>query len=114
MPDFSPSFWLSAVQWLYMLILTAVVWLRKPGVDAGAAVERVRTDHGGELQTIKARISAIETTLHHTPTKEDLARLEGSVRQVDERTEGLSEGLSAVRRQLNRIEDYLLNNKAAP
>lgn len=96
----NPQLWLAVLALLWNCALTAALWLRKPGVDAGKAVDELR-----------GRLTTIEAHMQHMPTNEELATLEGMVKQLNERTEGLSEAISTVRTQLNRIENYLLTPK---
>lgn len=91
--------------------LTIAMWLRKPGVDAGAAVESLRKAHGDQLAVVVQRLVSIETDMRHMPTSEELAQLEGTVKQIAERTEAMTDNMSTVRTQLNRIENYLLDKK---
>lgn len=103
--------WIPALLFLWNVCLTIGHFLRKPGEDAGAAVESLRAEHGAELAAIKSDVVAIKTELKHMPTSEELAELEGTVKQINARTEGMAENMSTVRSQLNRIENYLLNAK---
>lgn len=91
--------------------LTLFVWLRKPGEDAAAAVSKLRTDHGEELAGVNTRLTAIETEISHMPTSEELAQLEGTVKQINERTAAQSEQIKAVAATVSRIESYLLTSK---
>lgn len=96
---------------LWNVALTAAHFMRKPGEDAGKAVGELRTAMTAEIGELKDRLIKVETNVEHMPTSEELAKLEGTVKQIDERTEGLSEGMSTVRNQLNRIENFLLTSK---
>lgn len=91
--------------------LTLVVWLRKPGEEAGAAVERLRQDAANELSQVNTRLTAVETEIRHMPTSEELAELEGTVKQINERTAAQSEQIKGVAAAVQRIEHYLLNSK---
>jgi predicted nucleic acid-binding Zn-ribbon protein len=96
---------------LWNVGLTIAMWLRKPGEDAGAAVDALRTEHGNQLAKVVQRLVGIETDMRHMPTSEELAQLEGTVKQIAERTEAMTDNMSTVRTQLNRIENYLLDKK---
>jgi predicted nucleic acid-binding Zn-ribbon protein len=98
-------------QWGVMLVISLVVWLRKPGEDAQGAVAALRESTDGQLASLAKRMTALETHLEHMPTSEELAKLEGMVKQLDERTQGLSESLAQVRRQLDRIETFMMGNR---
>lgn len=89
---------LDAAQWLFMVLLALVTWTRKPGEDASAAVN-----------ALSARLAVIEERVTHMPTSEELAELGGTVRALQSEVEGVREDQRAIKRQLGRIEDYLLN-----
>src|SRR5574337_259608 len=91
--------------------LTAAMWLRQPGVEAARAVDELRSDVDTRLQEQGTRITEIRTHMEHMPTSEELLELEGTVRQINERTSGLTEGMATVRSSLVRIEDYLLRER---
>lgn len=88
--------------------LTLVVWMRKPGEDAGAAVDALREDVDQRLNEQSAAITEIRAHMEHMPTSEELKELEGAVKQIDERTRGMADSMTTVRSALSRIEDYLL------
>lgn len=100
-----------ALQLLLSLAATVIAiaaWLRKPGEDAQEALRRhIGTEHA----TLREKVSTMEERIRHMPTSDELAELEGTVKKVEERTAGLNEGLLQVRKQLDRIESFLLNNK---
>ena len=91
-----PRFLLDLAQTLVIVIL----WLRKPGADAAAAVTSMRE-----------RLGLVEERIKHMPTSEELAELEGSVRTINERTAGMNEAMNAMRGQLSRIDDFLRANR---
>lgn len=104
--EFRP--WIELTIVLWNCGLTAVVWLRKPGEDAARAVRELRGDVEDRLAGQETKIAEILTHMEHMPTSEEMAALEGTVRQINERTSGLADGMKTVRASLNRIEDYLL------
>lgn len=91
--------------------LTAVLWLRKPGEDAAIAVDALRADVDDKLKSQSEQITEIRAHMQHMPTNDELMQLEGTVRQINERTTGMADGMSTVRASLNRIEDYLLRER---
>jgi hypothetical protein len=110
----------SAQGWLQFAIvlwntgLTAAIWLRKPGTDAGMAVDRMRVDFDIRINNLVAQIAEIRSHMSHMPDSEELAALEGTVKQIHERTSSLADGMGTVRASLTRIEDYLLRNAHGP
>ena len=99
--------WLDVVQWLVTVALAVSVWLRKPGTDALRAVDALKTDMDERLQDQSIRIVSIETHLQHLPTIEDLGELKSLIKQLTERSEGAAETMRNLRKQLDRIEDFL-------
>jgi len=103
--------WLGPVMVIWNFALTAVLWLRKPGNDAVQAVGALRKDVDMKLETQSKTIAEIQAHMKHMPTNEELAELEGTVRQINERTTGLADSMTTVRTSLHRIEDFLLRNR---
>lgn len=103
--------WMLVILGLWSAGLSIVVWLRKPGEDATAAVNKLREEMTEELGPIKDRLTTIETEIQHMPTSEELAQLEGTVKQIDERTAAQSEQMKSLAAAVNRIETFLLNHK---
>ena len=103
--------WMLVILGLWSAGLSIVVWLRKPGEDASHAVKELRDELSSELGQAKDRLTAIETEIQHMPTSEELAQLEGTVKQINERTAAQSEQMKALAAAVSRIETFLLNNK---
>lgn len=85
---------------LLAMATAAAAWLRKPGEDAQ-----------GEVTKVRERLIALEERTKHMPDSEELAKLEGMVKQIAERTEGLGEAITSIRSSQTRIEQYLLSAK---
>jgi hypothetical protein len=98
-------------QWLAMGVISLVVWLRKPGEDAQHSVDTLRADVDERINGHMKRLVEVETHMRHMPTSEELAKLEGTVKQIDERSAALAEAIGQLRIQLNRIESFLLGSK---
>lgn len=103
----------SLINGICTVVLGITVWLRKPGEDAGHAVQALREWVAEELAENANRLATIEERVKHMPTSEELAELEGTVRAIDERTRGMVEMTQTVRTQLNRIEDFLMKMKVS-
>ena len=113
------KFWFDVLQGIVTAALVVTVWLRKPGTDAGKAVELLkqtvadrfdayRVSHDAELQGQRARITEIEAHMEHMPTSEELRELEGTVKQIAERTLGMNERMGTMASTMARIEHFLL------
>lgn len=110
MPAISPDFkaWIDVIQWLITGLLAVAVWLRKPGEDAGKAIDQLRTEMAEEFAEMGHRVTVVEERIKHMPTTSELAELDGTVRAISMQTAGLAEAIGTMRTQLNRIETYLL------
>lgn len=113
---------LQALQLLWLVGLTVSTWLRKPGLDAATAATKMREDLAQALRSSRQEIDRellnhalklreIDTQMKHMPSSEELALLEGTVKQIAERTAGMVNDLEGVRAGVSRIETYLLNNR---
>ena len=90
--------------------LTAIVFLRKPGIDAGRAVDVLRADVDLKFAAQERRLTQIETHLKHMPSKEDLQMISGKVDVITERVFATVENQQAIKVTLARIETYLLQH----
>ena len=110
-PELKP--WLDLVQWVFTFGLALVVWLRKPGEEAGKAIDTFRTEVVEEFADLGRRVTVMEEQVKHFPTNSELAELDGTVRAISMQTQGLNEAINTIRVQLNRIEAFLLNSRGS-
>mgnify|MGYP000152539587 CR=1 FL=1 len=103
--------WIELCIVLWNCALTGVLWLRKPGVDAAQAVEALRVDMDRRMHDQARQITGIEAHMEHMPTNDELAALEGAIKEVNERGAGLARNMDTVRISLHRIEDFLLKER---
>lgn len=103
--------WIGLVLVLWNCGLSAALWLRKPGNDAAVAVGVLRDDMDERLKAQASQITEIRAHMEHMPTNEELMQLEGTVKQINERTTGLADNMATVRASLHRIEDFLLRER---
>lgn len=109
--EVEPGFWLQVALVAWNFVLTAALWLRKPGEDAARAVDALRDDMDKRLKDAGAQITEIRAHMEHMPSNDELLRLEGAVREVNERTAGLHRNIDTMNSSLRRIEDYLLRDR---
>jgi len=91
-----PRFWLDVIQ----MVAIVALWLRKPGEDAGRALERLTN-----------RVDVLDERLKHMPSSEELAELEGNVLAIKATLQGMQETQQTTRATVTRIEQYLLHSK---
>ncbi len=124
MPPIPPEykFWLDLLQWLVTGLIAATVWLRKPGEDASQAVAalrddthesigKLRSDVTKQFGTLMHRVIVVEERIKHSPTSEELAELEGSVKTIGAQIAAQAEASKTMSATLSRIENYLLTRK---
>lgn len=113
---------LQTLQLFWLIGLTVATWLRKPGLDAAAAASKIETEFARaleshraetqrELRTHELRLAQIDAHMGHMPDSQSVAELEGTVKQVAERTLGMAERMDGMGAALNRIENFLLNER---
>ena len=96
---------------IWLVAISIATWLRKPGEDAVKAAVSLREQFDLANAEHRHRLTQIESQMKHMPTSEELSELEGNVKAINERTEGLTEAIATVRTTLGRIETYLLTSK---
>lgn len=94
------KFWLDLTQWLLIVAMLIYGW-----IDHGrSANRRDITTIGRRQQDIDSRLNLFEEQLKHVPTHDDITRLR-------EEVSGVRAKLDRVTTTLDRIHDYLMNNK---
>lgn len=91
-----PRFLLDAAQTLFI----ALLWLRKPGVDAGQKADAVA-----------ARLDLVEERMKHLPDSPRVNALEGGLREIKAMVQAVEDRQDAQGQVLGRIETFLLNSK---
>lgn len=103
--------WLSVANTLGLIAVGVTVWLRKPGVDAAAAVAKLAEEEAREHKDHRHRLTKIETDIQHMPTSDELSDLRGAVTATKVQVVGVAQAMERQNIQLDRIEEYLLNHK---
>jgi hypothetical protein len=124
-----PRFWLDVAVIIAAVVNTAVTWLRKPGEAAAAGLATLRThvddQHQATLtdmgvlrkhvddqhQVLHRDLVVLQERIAHMPTSEELAELDGSVRELAAGQKALADAQGLMNKTLFRIEDHLLNQK---
>jgi len=109
MPDLAPLFY---PIWLALLSLGQVVtYLRKPGTDASAALDAAQQSWAAERAQLQRDLHDLRVRLEHTAASEELIELEGTVRELAERTRGMSESLGLLVKGIERVESFLMHQR---
>ncbi|MOA14454.1 hypothetical protein D3C78_1345570 [compost metagenome] len=91
------NFGFATVQWLVVTAVGIYSWLTARQAASGQ-----------ELLELRTRIVALEEAIRHVPDQTAIAELLGDMRAL--RAELL--GMQAIARSVDRINDYLLRDKA--
>ena len=91
---------ISAINIVLTLSMGAVMWLRKPGEDAGAKVI-----------ALNGRVDVMEERVKHMPTAEKLSELESEVSGIGAQLRGIEDTAKTTRATVQRIEDFLRENR---
>lgn len=109
---------LQGINLLWLVGLTLMTWLRKPGMEAAKAAEKIENDMQAALRELSAstdkqlryqlvQITQIQTHMSHMPSAHEVSDLQSSVKTIDERTRGMQDTLSGLAGAFNRINDFL-------
>lgn len=94
------KFWLDLLQWLFTLGLMVFVWIDRGREKNKGAIEALTN----RTESLERRLLTAEENLRHSPTHEDIAKLQSQYA-------GLESKLDRVTTTLDRIHDYLMNAK---
>lgn len=89
----------------------AALWLRKPGEDAGAAVAALRGEAREAIAGTRGRLDVLEERVSHMPTSEEFHEVKGQLDGIRERLMGLDDTAKTTRSTVQRIEDFLRENR---
>ena len=103
--------WLSVVNSVCLMAVGVTMWLRKPGVDAAAAIAKLGNDQALVNGAHRDRLLSMETEIKHMPTADDLRELDGSIKAIRSEIQGMAAAYVRQEAQVTRIADYLMNNK---
>jgi uncharacterized protein (DUF3084 family) len=94
------KFWLDVLQWLFTIGIGVAVWIRT-GRNQNRTDIQALDDRQDALER---RVISAEENLKHAPTHEDIAKLQSQSSALDSK-------LDRVTNTVDRIHDYLMNNK---
>lgn len=119
MSDFNFNWWNFGLS-VYGLVLGIVVWMRRPGEEAGQAVAKLREDVMRELRSMGDRMSSevsdlrsvqdtLEERVLHMPGRDEVVEVAGDVKAIKAELKHLVSTQITQSSTLNRIETFLLN-----
>ncbi len=120
MNDIDIKWWWGFALSVYAVLLGIVVWLRKPGEEAGQAVSKLREDLTREVRALGDRMSGEVADLRNehgrlgarfefTPRRDEVTEVAGDVKAIKAELKGLVNTQSAQSITLARIESFLLH-----
>ncbi|WP_310463272.1 hypothetical protein [Sphaerotilus sp.] len=105
-----PKFLLDLAQWVFMGVVSVVLWLRRPGEDAAAESKKVRAQLSVVSRELTNRIVQLEHHSKQVPSRIELAELEGEVKTIRVQMEGQNQQLLTIQHSLHRVENFLLDS----
>jgi hypothetical protein len=94
------QFSLSAVQWLIMVVIGVYTWM----VGRASATNK-------EVVELRERVVALEVDMKNMPSEASVRELIGRLERLTAYNEGTKTQLDAVQHSVNRINDFLLNQR---
>jgi len=100
-PDYDAlRFWLDAIQWLFIVALAVWGWIDRGRKDNQGAIKELAQ----QADALERRLITAEEQMRHSPTHDDIAKLR-------EEYAGINSKVDRMAVTLDRIHDYLMNNK---
>lgn len=100
MPIDDITFPFGVVQWIVTIAIGIYAWV----VGRQSAT-------GKDIQALNNRLVAIETQLKHTPTQLEMQSVARQLERIDAHIQAQQEALKPINKSLDRINDFLLNQK---
>lgn len=111
-------FWLDMAQWAFMGLVAIWAYLRTKDTDNTRAIKEVAVKLDNHMETSReandmqnARLVALESTLKHMPSQEEIGDLREAVAATKAQVEGMAHSLTRVEHQTNLIHEHLLRSK---
>jgi len=98
--EFNPLLVLGLVSFVFNAFLAVYVY-----------VSNRQAAKDNELQDTKQRITTVEERVRNMPQPQQLAQLEGDMRELKAQLQAVNHSINTVQRGVSRINDYLLDSK---
>lgn len=94
------KFWLDVIQWIFTIGVMIFVWIDRGRSDNRKLIQQ-QTER---IESFERRLITAEEHLRHSPTHDDIAKLQSQFAALDSK-------LDRVTNTVDRVHDYLMNNK---
>jgi len=86
-------------------------WIATQDKDNSQHIKAVETALSKALAEHASRLDKVETALTYMPSKDDMSELKGDVKALKESQIGVRSELSGIKASVDRMNEYLLNNR---
>lgn len=93
------------------LILKWSIWIFNAGLAYYVFVSGRKLAKDTEVQEIKQRIIALEERVKNVPDHHAIAQMTGDMKAIRAEIHALQTAMSALNRNVDRVNDYLLSHK---
>lgn len=84
-------------------IVIVMLWLRKPGQEAGV-----------KAGLVEGRVDVLEERIKHMPNNNELSELEGTLQSIRATLDGVQRSQEVQRATLERIQQWLMSHGRQP
>ncbi len=119
MDSYTPSFWLSLAVFAWNLMLTAAVFLRKPGEQATSALAAFKEEHDKERAAAAAALAQavsdvrlLEERVKHLPTHTDMRMLIDGLSDMRGKLLAVSESVAGQKHTLQLIQEFMSRERS--
>lgn len=102
---------LSALGTLAALGAAIYTWIATQDKDNSQHIKAVETALGNVLAEHASRLDKVETALTYMPSKDDMSELKGDMKALRESQRGVRSELAGMKASVDRMNEYLLNNR---
>lgn len=91
--------------------VTGLQWLCTFGLALYTYITNRSAARTAEVQDISDRVLVLEEKYEHLPTQNLVQKLDGDMKAISAELRGLRSEIAPLAKSVDRINDYLLNNK---
>lgn len=121
MSSIDPRFWLDLAQWITTLGIGFYVWLANHNRATRKHIKEVDNKHAETIRQLGDRLIEVEGMIRHLPSTREVAeigsaqgRVEGMVKAVDEKVDGVASLVRSMQSQLAMLlENELAEGRAS-